>query len=291
MSHFNSKEFLKEVSEDLINNFDRASRGTTPGLKGAARENEVRKRLENALPSGVGVGTGCVIDYQGNASKQQDIILYERDICPKFSLNDTPETTYYPCEGVIAVGEVKSNIGKSEIVDSFSKIESVKRLKRLPIESNSVLTNEKIVSFRKYLSMGSFDCTKTEEFDQARNVKDQIFGFIFCGRFSVKSETICKHIEGQLLTINRSDLPNIIVSMNEGLLVPYNKDNNTLYSAVSEGTGYVYGESQYGNFEYLLAKLYQVIRSGRTVEVSVFEHYLIHEPGQMPISIKQVVGK
>ena len=38
MNQFNSKEYLKEISEDLVVNFDRASKGTTPGLKGAARE-------------------------------------------------------------------------------------------------------------------------------------------------------------------------------------------------------------------------------------------------------------
>ena len=68
MSQFNSKEFLKELSEELVTNFEKASRATTPGLTGSAREHEVRKKLENALPAGVGVGTGCVIDYLGNAS-------------------------------------------------------------------------------------------------------------------------------------------------------------------------------------------------------------------------------
>ncbi len=65
---FNSQEYITEIAEEMIYNFARAARATTPGLKGAARESEVRQKLETILPSGVGVGTGCVIDFEGNAS-------------------------------------------------------------------------------------------------------------------------------------------------------------------------------------------------------------------------------
>lgn len=289
MSKFDSKEFLKELSQDLIVNFDRAARATTPGLKGSARENEVRKRLENALPSGVGVGTGCVIDHNGNSSKQQDIILYEKDICPRFSLNDTPETTYYPCEGVIAVGEIKSSIGKGELEDSFQKIESVKSLKRLAVPSKSILTGEYLVSYRKYLSCIGFDCAKTTQFDQEAKVSDQIWGFILCGNFSVKADTICGHLKNQMDQTRKILYPNLIVSLNDGLFSPYNREDNHIYSAVSEGTGYAYGSSEHGNFEFLLTRLYQVIRSGRTVNVSAFESYLIRDPQKMTMSVYQII--
>ena len=66
----------------------------------------VRHRLEQILSRGIAVGSGCVIDSYGNVSRQQDVVLYEREICPVFSINDTPEARYCPCEGVIAVGEV-----------------------------------------------------------------------------------------------------------------------------------------------------------------------------------------
>ena len=40
-----------------------------------------------------------------------DVVLYEKEQCPVFCINNSAETTYYPCEGVLAVGEVKSTIG------------------------------------------------------------------------------------------------------------------------------------------------------------------------------------
>jgi hypothetical protein len=289
MSQFNSKEFLRELSEELVTNFEKASRATTPGLIGSAREHEVRKKLENALPAGVGVGTGCVIDYLGNASKQQDIILFEKSICPRFALNEAPDVTYYPCEGVIAVGEIKSSIGKAEIVDAFSKIESVKSLRRLAIAKKSPLHGETMVNFRKYLSMTAYAGAPQEMFDQAMNDHDQIWGFILCGHFSVQDETLASHIKDQLDSATRSVLPNMLISLRDGLIVPFNSGNNCLSSAVTEGTGYVYGQSETGSFEYLLAKLFQIIRTGRTVECSAFEHYLIHEPSKMTLSIKKII--
>lgn len=288
---FDSKGFIKEISEDIVSNFDRAAKATTPGLKGAAREHEIRRKLESLLPSGVGVGSGCIIDHEGNASKQQDVVLFEKNLCPVFSINETPESTYYPCEGVIAVGEIKSSIGKSEVEDSFSKIESVKKLKRLPIVSKSVLTDESIVSFRKYLSMQSYDCTQDEQFDQDKNPNDQIFGFILCGDFAVKIDTLCAHVSNQTKAIDVNLLPNIIASLHNGVFSPYHQENNSLCHAVTQGTGYVYGMSESGSFEYLLAKLHQAIRSGRTVEVSAFERYIIKEPNKMQLTVNNVISR
>ena len=99
-------------------------------LVGSAKEHPVRSKLEHILPAGIAVGSGCVIDSYGETSKQMDVVLYEKNICPVYSINDTPETTYYPCEGIVAVGEIKSSLNSDELEDIFDKIESVKRLRR-----------------------------------------------------------------------------------------------------------------------------------------------------------------
>ena len=122
-SRFSPFEFVATVGESLVSQFDSARRlATTPGLVGEAMETPVRDKLEQILPRGIAVGSGCVIDTYGNTSRQMDIVLYERDICPVFTVNDTPATTYYPCEGVVAVGEVKSSFNKAKLRDAFDKI-------------------------------------------------------------------------------------------------------------------------------------------------------------------------
>ena len=52
-------------------------------------ESPVREQLEHLIPRGIAVGSGFVIDSYGATSSQTDLVLYERDICPVFSINDT----------------------------------------------------------------------------------------------------------------------------------------------------------------------------------------------------------
>ena len=73
----------------------------------------MRDQLEQVLPRVIAVGESFVIDNCGGTSRQQDVILYEQDICPEFSINRTPQTTFYTCEGVIATGEIKSSLDNS----------------------------------------------------------------------------------------------------------------------------------------------------------------------------------
>lgn len=289
MAIFNSREFVSEIAEDVVANFGRASRATTPGLKGAARENEVRKKLESLLPPGVSIGSGCIIDIHGNASRQQDIVLYERDLCPVFSINDTPETTYFPCEGVIAVGEIKSTIGKSEIEDSFEKIFSVKKLQRYAVATKSELFGDKVVSFRKYLNAGSYACTESEQFNQSLNSVDQIFGFILCSDFSINTNTLNSHISVLIQKKEAKLLPNLIVSLNKGIYSPYDSKKNTLHKSVADGDGYVYGQPQNGNFQHLIANLHTIVHRGRTVEVSVFQKYLVNDPDKLSLQIESFI--
>ena len=128
---FDSFAYVKEVGAALVRDFSKARRfGTTPVLKGNAMEQATRDSLAQLLPRGLAAGSGCIIDSEGRTSRQIDVVIYERAFCPVFCVNNSPETTYYPCEGVLAVGEVKSTVGKSEFDDAVKKMESVKALKR-----------------------------------------------------------------------------------------------------------------------------------------------------------------
>ena len=147
-STFNAAEFIKDIGVLLVHAYDGARKATTPGLVGSAIENPVRSLLATVLPSGLSVGTGCVVDSYDTTSRQMDIVLYERDICPVYRVNDTPEATYYPCEGVVAVGEIKAAIDGPKLNDSFEKIESVKTLRRHWGEGQPTPPAEK--SYRNY---------------------------------------------------------------------------------------------------------------------------------------------
>jgi hypothetical protein len=240
------------------------------------------------LPAGLGVGSGCVIDTYGNTSKQQDIIIYEKFLCPRFSINNTPESTYFPCEGVLAVGEVKSSIGSKELTDSLDKIASVKSLRRHAEPSNSLLVNEPTVSFRTYCNTTAYVCTKDEEFNQEKESFDQIFGFIICGKFALKTDTLMSKIAGHLSSILAILAPNLIVSLSEGVIAPYCSKSNTLHHALSDFTGYVFGQNDGNYFEYLLSKILVAYRRGRTSELHAFERYISFND-KMTLQIKEIV--
>ena len=191
---FDVEAFVKRVGERLVQQFDDARHATSPSTVGAAMETPVRDQLQQILPHGIAVGSGFVIDSYGGTSRQSDIVLYEREICPVFTVNNTPETTYYPCEGVIAVGEIKSMIDTKNLADAFKKAESVKRLSRhypthpLPAPDSG----ETMYLERKYGAV-----TTPPFLDEGNTISRsdphrQILAFVLAGESQLSAETLCK---------------------------------------------------------------------------------------------------
>ena len=186
-------KFIARIGQRLVEKFDYARAGTTPVTVGDAMEQPVRDQLEQILPRGIAVGEGFVIDSEGGTSKQTDVILYERDICPKFSINNTPGTTFYPCEGVIAVGEVKSTLDRRTLRDAFEKIASVKKLQRRATQNfmPHPTSGEPIVQRRNYGSLQTspiVDITERPDLDGTA----QIFGFVVAEELEGKAEIFCE---------------------------------------------------------------------------------------------------
>ena len=264
---FSAKLFVQGLAQDLIDSFAKAGRATTPVLVGSARETAVRSKFENIFPQSIGVSTGCVIDVENHTSKQTDIIIYEKDICPVFSINDTPESSYYPCESVIAVGEVKSTLGTNELLDSFAKIESVKQLKRFGNEGNS---------FRSYCSRTVLFGSSEERYDQMKKPLDQIYGFVICEKIGLSKDTFLGKCAEEIRKHPSYVVPNIIVSLHDGALI-YLDSKNHRACTTPEGADSIYFVNKDGeNFQQLLANLYSMITRGRTTDVLPFNKYIIN---------------
>lgn len=91
---------------------------------GFAREHFVKEVLSSFLPKSVVVGSGEIIDGQGNRSGQQDVIIYRADFPVITSL--TPVGAYL-AEGVIATIEVKSDLstGEPSLYSAFRNVQKV----------------------------------------------------------------------------------------------------------------------------------------------------------------------
>lgn len=262
---FSPHKFLDELAEELIFNFARAGGGTTPGLVGSAREHEVRRKLQSVLPTKVGVATGCVIDSYGNTSNQSDVVLFEKDHCPVFSINGDPAATYIPCESVIAVGEIKSSLGTAEINDAVDKIAKVKSLRRYLNDPTC---------FRRYGSVMSLQGVPSEAFDPEHKPLDQIYGFILCHESSLIPETLADRYAKACSRHPEHLSPNLMVSLKDGLMLFTNQGRQVLENRVNAAHIFL-GKTPDGEVPFLINKLATVANMGRTTEVLPYARYLL----------------
>ena len=215
-STFDPDAFVRRIGERLVEEFNDARAATTPATVGSAMEQPVRKQLEQILPRGLAVGSGFVIDSYGRTSRQTDIVLYERDICPVFSINDTPETTYYPCECVVAVGEVKSVLDRNGLRDAFKKIESVKSLRR-NIVRETVPDPNTGQGWPIYRSYGGLHDTLhnggLRDVSRAPGELAEIFGFVLTGESRLKEETLTTTFRELTRTGGDALAPNLLVTL------------------------------------------------------------------------------
>ena len=227
------------------------------------------------LPKSIGIGSGCIIDSYGNTSKQMDIVLYEKDFCPVFCINESTETTYYPCEGVVAVGEVKSSLNTKELTDIFKKMESVKKLKRHSVPEKSMLRATDCYAFRHYGVKNSFEPAESEDFNQENKSTDQIYGFAVCGSLDLTLETLSERFESELKNVDYKNEVNLITILDHGLIFYYEQSSNMIRNTIKESGSFFITAKRENNFEFLLSKLNNIIDTNRTVNFNAFNRYIL----------------
>ena len=278
---FDSAQFVRNLGASLIAEFENARRATTPELVASAMETSARKQLEQVLPSGVAVGTGCVIDTYGSTSRQIDVILYERDICPVFRVHgDDPKATYYPCEGVIAVGEVKSVIGKKELEDSFEKISSVKALKRNYERPKYPDQNgRKLYGYRKYGERAGAlrnDIIAPVNYGPNNTEGSKIYGFILGDKIAVSVETLKGHYSRLIQEVDDTVCPNITTLLDGTVLDPARPEGGKFATSLSTESGICILVRRISSpFSVLISRLHSAYNLGGTAETEVFGNYYL----------------
>jgi hypothetical protein len=281
---FDGELYIEHVGKRLVADFAFAARAGTPGLKGSAKEHPARVSLSKLIQHGLSVGSGIVVDSYGGQSKQQDIVIYE-NISPVFSHSDDPQSTYFPVEGVVACGEIKSTLDAAEIRDSFAKCMSVKKLRRFALETDDGLGLPPTVSFRKYSNTASFAAADVEQFNQDARSFDQVMTFILCERFSASPETTVSNFVDQFREHGRFAGPNIVASLNDGFILGYKSQNNSVTRCAIDGDGLIFSRQPSMAFSKLMWMLRLYVRGGRTVSMSAYDRYFSSRPGIRTISI------
>jgi hypothetical protein len=272
MSGFDPTQFVNRIGQKLVIEFAHASEAGTPGLIGSAREHPARVQLVKLLPAYVSIGSGLLIDSYGEQSKQQDIVMFERDFCPVYSINDTPGATYFPIEGVIANGEVKSSVNKNVLFEALDNIRSAKLLRRYPHKTDAGFGS--LAGFRNFGMVGSFAATPNDEFNQNLNFSDQIYSFILCNSFTHSPDAILDNLVEYQRLHGHECMPNIIISLNNGFIQGMQSNNMHPQFSLLTSDSFSFVPASDRCFAYLVHQLQQYVRVARTVPLEALDRYM-----------------
>jgi len=117
------KDRFRIISQKMLLDFEEAGLGQHAPTKGQNREETLRHFLKEKLPFQYAIETGEIIFRDGHLSRQTDVIIYDRLKCPVFYSN---ESIMVPIDGTYGIIEVKSALGKEELMDSAIKIKTYK---------------------------------------------------------------------------------------------------------------------------------------------------------------------
>ncbi|MBA7502169.1 hypothetical protein ES706_00751 [subsurface metagenome] len=231
---------FRKISRQLDMEFGELSTEIPHRLKsGEARENVLRKFLTKYLPQRVGIEQGFVIDAQGQKSKQTDVVIYDKTVATVFDINGVK---YFPCEIVLAVGEVKSDINsRRELGDALNKIKSVKKLDRSNQGKNLILTGPGI-------------SLKGIKFDPLTQHRDQILGFIFT-RTSMNKETILEALREYNSRMERRLWLNLFCAYKNFLISYESNEKGLTSSAMDADRMYCTIENEIPNLVFLFTSI------------------------------------
>lgn len=273
---FTVSAFIENLARRLIHDFDSASIAEHSTLIGDARENPARVQLENILPKATKIGTGIIMDTKGRKSRQQDLVFYEGDYCPVFSINNTPSASFFPIEGVIASGEVKSSMSREVLRAAIENIKSVKSLERFINPEN---TNP--YPFRQVNTSTLFSGAPHEAYDQLNKGTDQIFSFILCHKFIGSPESFKKNCCEFYKDLPRNLQPNAIISLTDGFLCPsiyHNDKPPSLSITPMDANSMSFCPSGTKGFQFLIEALLFVSNNHRSVPLEYIRQYIHNSP-------------
>ncbi len=223
-----------------------------PGELGTAREQIVREFLSAHLPRRFDVSTGFAFDCTGRLSRQLDIVIFDANVCPRFNIPGGK--SLFPCEAIVAVGQVKSAVtGKDKLKHAIENLASVKALDR---SANGT----------------AYDTRYGEKLSPSANHLHQIFGFLLVIGDAMAPETMADVLLEEAFSTTVSCLPNAIIALDR-YLVTYCDDGGVCPNPMDARGVAVHTSSNPSDVLlhfYLL--LGQAIEATRTASLSYWEY-------------------
>lgn len=142
MSEITRQAIFAQAARKLRQDFEELSSIPHNALKGGEAEKLVRVFLKQHLPKRFDVGSGFIIDFYDNVSKQTDVIVYDALNCPVYRASE--DASIFPSDNVALVVEVKSKLDKQELVSAFENISKTKKLAKTQAPDNGFLNAQTI---------------------------------------------------------------------------------------------------------------------------------------------------
>lgn len=221
-----------------------------PGEFGSFREDVCEDFLSTIIPKKFRIGKGFLINTFGEVGTQCDIIIYDYNSSPNLEMAD--KRKFFPVESVVAIGEVKSTLSKSQFCDSLTKMAKNKDMKER-IKTPTIL-------FRDRMVPGT-------PFSPRLNPYDQIFSFMICKKFDFDLSSIHEIINSCYVnnSIEYRNRHNLILSVDDGLLA-YINDGKTLMYPLMRGielkNRFVYSDTSDCHFRFFSSYLFMAASSG-----------------------------
>jgi len=224
----NLETTFQSISKKMLIDFEEiTSQEGHPVLKGKMREIIVKNFLREYLPQRFGIGYGKVVSSNGDSSREQDIMIYDKDNCPIFY--QTEDIQIVPSEEIYAVIQVKSKLDSNELINSIDNIRSVKELpKTAYYEQSSVL--------KRYVKLYG----KTYEYFPT-------IGFLFAFD-SINLDTLAQKLieKNNELKLDYDKRIDLIYVLKKGLIINMMADGKQMICLPDSNTRIAHSETEQG---------------------------------------------
>jgi addiction module HigA family antidote len=280
LASIDTSEFVTHVGHELVSEIGIANSDSLFEFAGPSHSWGVLKKLERLLPSWVRVGSGRVIDSLGNASQLMDVVLYREDSRPIFEVGAESAESYFPCEGVIAVGEIIESIDSMRLKDTFEKFRSVKCLRPYADPSPEGPPEIKTLSVEpKPDLLDRATAHIPESAYQAFDRNYRTFAFILAGSSSFSIESAGEAYAGFAATTGSQLSPDILVSMDGSIVCPtMGPPESFVGGADVESAGIYSVKYPEKSFAFLHSKLYGACTAYRSPEtLNAYDRYFTED--------------
>lgn len=251
MTSFSLAEMLKAAGARMVSEL---SDRFVPhrGEQGAAREAIVREFLRSYLPARFDISTGFVIDAHGAVSGQLDIIIADSMVAPRFEVSGG--VRFYPCESVVAVGQVRTHCdSRKKVWNAFKNLSSASELDRS--------------------AGGRALCDRSGvPLDHIGDHLDRVFTFLFVIDKCVESDTMLNVMLDYVLRTPAHVWPSLILSLGKYLMT-YSCDDGACPNTIhARGLSSMLEEDGNNTLLQFYVYLSQAIASTRVARMSSWHH-------------------